>query len=550
MFHTYNRIGVQGGYNVQRSDDGGLTYGRETLITSGSAQGQIRAMPSSLNPSANAMPVLYFPYSQGPSLRLALSLDEGTSWKLCTVTEAFGDTGNKFPIADHDEEGNIYFVYTEAGGWDTFVTGVTNADLLNCADDTLSAPEPIQVNRDKVESTAFPWLVASGKKGRVAVAFYGSELEGAPDDLALPHTWNVYVTQSINALDKKPDWYQVKASSHPMHYDQICQNGLGCVAGGDRSLVDFFAIDYNPANGELMVVYNWAHKQPGDISGLATATVSVRQVAGPSHNGGKIDNKERKALRASTTDPTGDAYIDFSQLFVAGVRGNSPPMDVTQVEILPPATGDGFTVRMKLADLSNVALEDALLELPAQSLLWIFYYVDGYRYKAASARWNPVEGFTFGHNGYVASVQECGSPPSEDPTASAPPAAQNPGGATNPDQCIYYPGSTPLEGRVDQAAGTIELDLPLSLLTMLGRRRRTGAQPGGSPGAAGRAHLLGGGLYPGQFHFTEPAGAKLADGRRQHRSDGLFSPSGWWRPAAQSRGAGDIGQARQGFAAG
>ncbi|MEK6806798.1 MAG: hypothetical protein AABY95_09145 [Pseudomonadota bacterium] len=470
VFHTYNRVGAQAGYNVQRSDDGGLTYGRETLVASGSAQGQIRSMPAELNPLKNNLPVVYFPYSSGPSLRLALSLDEGASWKTCTVAEAFGETGNKFPIADHDEEGNIYFVYTEAGSWDTFVASVTNASLLNCTSpdgDPLAIGDPIQVNRDKIDSTAFPWLVASGKKGRVAVAFYGSEFEGAPDDLALPHVWNVYVSQSLNALDKKPDWYMVKASSHPMHYDQICQNGLGCTVGGDRSLVDFFAIDYNPANGELMVVYNWAHKRPGDIAGLATATVSVRQVAGPSHNGDKLDNKERKAVRSSTPDPEGDAYTDFSNLFVAGARGNSPAMDVTNVEILPPASGDGLTVRMQLADLSASALQAAMTDLPAQSLLWIFYYVDGYRYHAASARWNPAEGFTFGHNGYEGSFQECGAPQFEDPTAPLPAAAQNPGGLTGPDQCVYYRGMTAIQGRVDQAAGTIELDLPLDLLTAL-----------------------------------------------------------------------------------
>jgi len=482
VFHTYNRIGAQGGLNVQRSDDGGLIYGRETLVSpSPGGQGQIRSMPGDLNPTGNGKPIVYYPWSQGPALRLAISYDEGGSWNNCTVVEALGDTANKFPIADHDEEGNIYFVYTEAGGWDTFVTSVRNADLVDAnkdptcnggiqgaANSFLTAAEPIQVNRDKVDSTAFPWLVASGKKGRVAVAFYGSEIEGAPDDLALPHVWNVYVSQALNALDKKPDWYMVKASSHPMHYDQICQNGLGCVAGGDRSLVDFFAIDYNPANGELAVVYNWAHKRPGDVAGQFTTTVSVRQVAGPSQNGGKIDNKERKAVRNATPDPEGDAYNDFSDLFVTGKRGNTPALDVTHVEILPlSGGGDGLTVQMKLADLSSGALQNALTDLPAQSLLWIFYYVDGYRYKAASARWNPVQGFSFGHNGYEGSLQECSTPPSNDPTDPLPAAAQNPAGLTNPDQCVYYRGGTAIQGRVDQAAGNIELDLPLAMLTAL-----------------------------------------------------------------------------------
>ncbi|HUP93040.1 MAG TPA: hypothetical protein VM074_12410 [Solimonas sp.] len=476
VFHTYNRLAAPAGLTVQRSDDSGLSYGSESLVSPGSSgQGQIRSMPAELNPAKNGKPVVYYPWSAGAALRLALSLDEGATWNNCTVWEALGNTANKFPAADHDSEGNLYFAYTEEGSWDAFVTTVPNAELLNCTggvagggESLLDASEPVQVNRDTVETTAFPWLVASGLPGRVAVSFYGSQVDGAPDDASLPHVWDVYVSQSLNALDgDKADFYQVKASSHPMHYDQICQNGLGCTTGGDRSLVDFFAIDFNPANGELLVVYNWAHKRPDDPAGLATATVVIRQVGGPSHNGGEIDNPARKALRQATSDPQGDAYTDFSDLFVTGTRGNSPAMDVTNVEVLPPVNGDGLTVRMQLADLSDGALQDALLDLPAQSLLWIFYYVDGYRYHAASARWNPAEGFTFGHNGYEGSLQECGAPPSEDPTDPLPPEGQNPGGATGPDQCVYYRGTTPLNGRVDQATGTIEIDLPLEMLSAL-----------------------------------------------------------------------------------
>ncbi len=475
VFHTYNRIGAQAGLNVQRSDDGGLTYSRETLVSPGSSgQGQIRALPAELNPAQNGLPALYYPWSQGISLRLALSLDEGKTWNNCTVAEARGNTDNKFPAADHDLAGNLYFAYTESGFWDTFVTTVTNAELLNCDggirgafDSVLKTSKPMQVNREQVETTAFPWLVASGEPGRVAVAFYGSRIKGNPDDASLPHVWDVYVSQSLNALDADRDFYQVKASSHPMHYDQICQNGLGCATGGDRSLVDFFALDYNPANGELLVTYNWAHKRPGDTLGEFTATMVVRQVAGASHNGGVISNPERIALRQRTEDPAGDAYTDFSDLFVTGSRGNAPALDLRLLEILPLAEGDGFTARILVEDLSDAALESALQALPAQSLLWLFYYVDGYRHHVASARWNPLDGFSFGFNGYEGSLQECGSPPSQDPTNSLPPEARNPGNATNPDQCLYYRGMEPLVGRVDQASGSIELDLPLARLNTL-----------------------------------------------------------------------------------
>ena len=37
---------------------------------------------------------------------------------------------------------------------------------------------PVQVDRNAVRTTVFPWLVAEGAPGRVAVTFYGTESDG------------------------------------------------------------------------------------------------------------------------------------------------------------------------------------------------------------------------------------------------------------------------------------------------------------------------------------------------------------------------------------
>ena len=135
----------------------------------------------------------------------------------------------------------------------------------------------MQVDRDAVRTTVFPWVAAGGAPGRVAVAFYGTTSDGDPNSGDFNAAWNVYVNQSLNALDATRTFSQVQATTHPIHYDSICLNGLGCdlaVPPGDRTLADFFAIGYDPSSGRLSVVYDRDNKKPDDDLGhIATPMV-------------------------------------------------------------------------------------------------------------------------------------------------------------------------------------------------------------------------------------------------------------------------------------
>ena len=504
VWFNYNRVQPRD-ITVQRSDDAGLTYGPpEPISPSPDFPGPIRAMPAELNPLGNGEPVVYYPWSQGTSLRFAVTLDGGATWNNCTAAEAEGSPSAQFPVADHDVEGNIYIAYTDDATFNTYLVtgsvdilpqclGAAGSQLTTTLDDAAKAnpgfTPPVQVNREGVPTSVFPWLAAGGEPGRVGITYYGSATLGRPDDAELPHTWNVYVAQSLNALDAQPDFSQVRATTHPNHYGQICLLGIACTAGGDRSLVDFYAIDYNPANGEYVVVYNQAHKRPGDAVGTVSTPVVLHQIAGPSNGGGVVESGEPPALRSASDDPTGDAIADYSSLGTPATQQEAPALDVTRVEVGPaldlavpdgaeepartPLEGGGFTVTMRIADLTDAALDQALAAGTAQSLLWIFRYVDGYRYAAASARWNPVEGFTFGFNDYVATASECGSPSAPD----------NP--AQSNDQCLQYPGDVPIDGAVDQETGTIELTVPLELLQALEGGEGPGEQPAEVPAEPG-----------------------------------------------------------------
>ena len=113
----------------------------------------------------------------------------------------------------------------------------------------------------------------------------------------------------------------------------------------------------------------------------------------------------------------------------------------------------GFTVTFKVADLSAAALQQAVTSNANRSLIYLFRYVDGYQASAVGAYYDPVNGFRFGHSGYTKT-----------------PA--NPGGAV-----LTYPGDTALQGKVDQATGTIRVVVPRSLLVELAGSQGPDSRP-------------------------------------------------------------------------
>ncbi|MBW3658828.1 MAG: glycoside hydrolase [Actinobacteria bacterium] len=486
VFLTYNQV-IPRAVTVQRSDDGGLTYGEPVVVSPNpDFPGPVRSLPPELNPGGD-LPALYYPWSRaGSQVMLAVSLDEGDTWNNCLLVEGQGDVSQLFVVADHDTNGDLYVVYSDNADYNIRMVRLANEKLVNCTGGTdasneafkapVGATAPVVVNREPVRTALFPWIVA-GDRGRIAVSYYGTETEG-PADSAEPKTWHVYLAQSLDAGTAGATFSQVQVTTHPHHYDQICLFGISCTTGGDRSLVDFFSIDLNPATGEIVGVFNRAHKRPGDGAGEVSTPLVFRQIGGPSLAGGTISNPDLVPLRTRSEDPEGDAVADYSSQLVPPTRRQVPAADVLANEIGPaidletgePLEGGGFTVTIDVADLSDEALQEALASAKAQSLLWIFRYVDGYRYSAASARWSPFEGFTFGHNGFVGSAGECGTPGSEE---------------TSQDQCLQYPGGTPLRGDVDQETGRIRITVPLELLVGLTDDQGPGETPEEFPATPG-----------------------------------------------------------------
>ncbi len=450
------------------------------------------------------------PWTKGEQVNLAVSHDGGDTWGDCRI--ASGDTvkggTSGFATADHDSAGNVYVAWSDSSDYHTWVSVVTAAQLAACNQSTdavaatddgeptlsVGASTPVQVDRDAVRTTVFPWIAAGGAPGRVAVAFYGATSDGDPNSGDFDAAWNVYVNQSLNALDATRTFSQVQASTHPMHYDSICLNGLGCdlaVPPGDRTLADFFAIGYDPSSGRLSVVYDRDNKKPDDDLGHIATPMVASQIAGPSNGGTTVAVANHAVVRSSSADPTGDAQSSYS-LTAPGVAPPTPPTkneqaaDFTNVSVGPDAASGGFTVTLKLANLSTTALTQALTDTGAASLVWIWRFANGYQDSAASVRWNPVQGFTFGWNDYTLGASPCFG-------------ASNAAGQS--EKCVVYPGDQPLAGTVDPPTGTIKLVVPRSYLRQLSGSDADGRPLQSAAGAGAR-------FYDGTaFSFANNAGA-------------------------------------------
>jgi hypothetical protein len=113
----------------------------------------------------------------------------------------------------------------------------------------------------------------------------------------------------------------------------------------------------------------------------------------------------------------------------------------------------GFTVTMKVADLASAALSTAMTDTNASSLLWVLKFKNGYQHNAVSARYDG-SAFTFAFDPYLTDIAGCG------------------GG-----KCVIYPGSTAITGKVDQATGTIQVNVPRSVLKELAGPTGPGQRP-------------------------------------------------------------------------
>jgi hypothetical protein len=418
VYLFYNQIPFGG--TAQRSTDGGFTYAPPS--SQGNAAPSIfRPGPIVIdhnvdrNPDDLANETLYIVFTDDNKVRVARSTDQAETFERFRVATAAGNPANLFPSLSIDTAGNLYAAWIEKGSFNAYYSYSTDQG------ETWSRKQV--VNRRPMNTTTMPWIEA-GSPGRIAVSFYCSPSDGNPEIGAgedrFIGPWHVCVNQSRNALSGSADFSQVRATHHPIHWDSICLSGLACnVIGGDRTLLDFFTLRKDPRTGRLFIAFNESNKKPAhmyagkrrqrDEFGEIAIITLAKQKSGPSlyARNGQVAPDRRDIIRRGAVDPRGDARFDFSSLGPPDPRrDNINAMDLRWIRLSRSTIRSGgetkpaLGIRLKLRDLSDAALADALSEFsqnppPTQELKVVVRWFSAFRPDWVLANWRPAQGWEF-----------------------------------------------------------------------------------------------------------------------------------------------------------
>src|SRR5438876_313393 len=214
-------------------------------------------------------------------------------------TSPGGAVGDLFTTAAVDQAGNVYVAWVDTHDHNVYVSGSSDGGSTWTA--------PLQVNGDPANTNVWPWIVG-GASGIVDVVWYGTSVRGDPgtfpswfSDRAAATTvpWHVYLAQvQLNfGTPASSTIYQARATEHPMHFGQICQEGIGCTtSNGDRSMADFFTVTVDPGGAALIVYDDTTNQHHG------ASLFVARQVSGPGAFGTAIS---RPVPTNPVSDPKG-----------------------------------------------------------------------------------------------------------------------------------------------------------------------------------------------------------------------------------------------------
>ncbi len=236
---------------------------------------------------------------------------------------------------------------------------------------------PVQVSDGSTEAgdavNVFPWIKAGGP-GRADAVWYGSDKNVDPSSQN-NQSWNVFMNQVVFPTDstgaitgKTPSTSLVKVTPHPMHYNDICLMGSGCVTSqGNRNLADFFVVTID-STGAAEIVYDdtsngLIQTAPGfttppgsglvDHAGAGVITIA-RQSSGIGLFGQPVSGPSNVPV-SGFSDPSGDALFPV----IGGT--NQQGMDIRSSQLQLSSDGQTLKVTMQVVDLSNPAATAAAL---------------------------------------------------------------------------------------------------------------------------------------------------------------------------------------------
>lgn len=213
---------------------------------------------------------LYVPVKRSGKVAVLRSTDDGLTF--ATLTLRGSGEPILFPVAAVDGAGHVYVAWSERAGDGSAVKYSFSADH----GETWATPREVS---HFPGNHVMPWIVA-GDDGRVAVAWYGTDVPGdTNDDGAMQDAqWRVYLAQSLDAASASPTWSRWDLVG-VVHHGSVSTGGL--LGSGDRSLGDFMSAAVSPTDGSVWVAFVrndpdtpfsqrgvWVHPMPADAAPL------------------------------------------------------------------------------------------------------------------------------------------------------------------------------------------------------------------------------------------------------------------------------------------
>ena len=264
---------------VQRSDDGGLTYGPATPV---GTIGQVGGIDVDQNDGTV--------YVSGNTGVVAVGIPpapglQPLSYTVHNVTGA--GRANLFFTVKVANDGTVYVCYSD--GKQVYIKYSKDKG-------TNWSPEIRISDGPETATSLLPWLETGPTPGSIGVVWYGSSATSNSNDA----NWKVFFAQSSNITAPNPTVRQVVVSDHFIHGSNISLAGLPLdptQPSGNRNLIDYFQIGFDPT-GAAVIAFTDDHN---DFDGH---TYVARQISGTGVNGNAIPSPvEGSGLPAAQAGP-------------------------------------------------------------------------------------------------------------------------------------------------------------------------------------------------------------------------------------------------------
>ena len=286
--------------------------------------------------------------------------------KLIRIAETISSPDTLFSVLSMDSARNLFVVWcisnNDPGLRQVWVSAASAATEWTIWTTPVQVSDGSTLTGDAVN--VFPWIKAGGA-GRADAVWYGSDKNVDPSSHN-NQSWNVFMSQVVYPTDPStraltgaaPTTTLVKVTPHPMHYDDICLMGTGCITSqGNRNLADFFVVTVDSA-GAAEIVYDDTSngliqtaaglvEPPHFVDHPGAGVITIARQAGGLGLLGTAVTGPSNAPVSGLADPSGDA------LFPVIGGGEQSGMDILGTTLRLSDDRRFLSVTTKVIDLSN-----------------------------------------------------------------------------------------------------------------------------------------------------------------------------------------------------